>query len=166
MFHTSLWNYDVTGGTSEEAFPELSKLAGKRVGIIGTGATAIQAVPCLAKYAKELYVFQRTPSSVWSRGQKPTDPEEWASSIAGQPGWFDARNVNFAMAMAKCLPEGAPTSCATSGRTSRRTAPSQATPSRGRPAGEGAEVVGGGATSTHSSVLKWHHRLPVPGPAF
>ncbi|RYC59968.1 hypothetical protein CHU98_g6231, partial [Xylaria longipes] len=61
MFHTSLWNYDITGGSSEEVYPELSKLAGKRVGIIGTGATAIQAVPCLAKYAKELYVFQRTP---------------------------------------------------------------------------------------------------------
>ncbi|GAP91485.1 putative pyridine nucleotide-disulfide oxidoreductase-like protein [Rosellinia necatrix] len=108
LFHTSLWNYDATGGSSEEAFPELSKLAGKRVGILGTGATAIQAVPCLAKYAKELYVFQRTPSAVFPRGQRPTDPDEWATSIAGQPGWFDARNLNFAQAMAKCLPDGSP----------------------------------------------------------
>ncbi|KAI0855823.1 hypothetical protein F4860DRAFT_447300 [Xylaria cubensis] len=106
MFHTSLWNYDVTGGTSEEVFPELSKLAGKRVGVIGTGATAIQAVPCLAKYAKELYVFQRTPSSVFTRGQKPTDPKEWATSIASKPGWFDDRNRNFAQTMSQCLPEG------------------------------------------------------------
>ncbi|KAI1110495.1 hypothetical protein F5Y14DRAFT_454928 [Nemania sp. NC0429] len=108
MFHTSLWNYDVTGGSSEETFPELSKLAGKRVGIIGTGATAIQAVPCLAKYAKELYIFQRTPSAVHSRGQKPTDPAEWKASIASRPGWYDARNINFSQSMANCLPEGAP----------------------------------------------------------
>ncbi|KAI1162565.1 hypothetical protein F5B18DRAFT_373484 [Nemania serpens] len=108
LFHTSLWNYDVTGGSPEETFPELSKLAGKRVGIIGTGATAVQAIPCLAKYAKELYVFQRTPSAVFSRGQKPTDPEVWATSVADRPGWYDSRNVNFAQSMASCLPEGAP----------------------------------------------------------
>ncbi|KAI0399643.1 hypothetical protein F4802DRAFT_540942 [Xylaria palmicola] len=108
MFHTSLWNYDITGGSSEEAFPDLSKLADKRVGIIGTGATAIQAVPLLAKYAKELYVFQRTPSAVFSRGQRPTDPEEWATSIASQPGWSEKRNLNFAMAMSRSLPEGTP----------------------------------------------------------
>ncbi|KAH8162717.1 hypothetical protein CIB48_g5538 [Xylaria polymorpha] len=106
MFHTSLWNYDVTGGSSEEVHPELSKLAGKRVGIIGTGATAIQAIPFLAKHAKELYVFQRTPSAVFTRGQKPTDPNEWATSIASKPGWFDERNRNFAQCMSQCLPEG------------------------------------------------------------
>ncbi|KAI0535498.1 hypothetical protein GGR58DRAFT_504240 [Xylaria digitata] len=108
IFHTSLWNYDVTGGSSEEPFPELSKLADKRVGIIGTGATAIQVVPQLAKYAKELYVFQRTPSSVFSRGQKPTDPTEWATSIASEPGWSDKRNANFIQAMSGGLPDGVP----------------------------------------------------------
>ncbi|KAI0868553.1 hypothetical protein GGS24DRAFT_481969 [Hypoxylon argillaceum] len=107
IFHTSRWMYDVTGGSSSEAFPELSKLAGKRVGIIGTGATAIQVVPCLAKYAKEVYVFQRTPSAVFPRGQKPTDPAAWAA-IADGPGWFDRRNLNFVQAMSKCLPPGAP----------------------------------------------------------
>ncbi|KAI1828433.1 hypothetical protein F4861DRAFT_265 [Xylaria intraflava] len=106
LFHTSLWNYDVTGGSSEEVFPELSKLAGKRVGIIGTGATAVQAVPCVAKYAKELHIFQRTPSTIFPRDQKPTDPTEWASSIANRPGWFDHRNRNYSMQMARCLPEG------------------------------------------------------------
>ncbi|KAI0199122.1 hypothetical protein F4808DRAFT_221250 [Astrocystis sublimbata] len=106
LFHTSLWDYNVTGGSPDEVFPQLSKLAGKRVGFVGTGATAIQAVPCLAKYAKELYVFQRTPSTVFSRGQKPTDPQEWATSIAGKPGWFDARNRNFSQAMSRCLPDG------------------------------------------------------------
>ncbi|KAI1400495.1 FAD/NAD(P)-binding domain-containing protein [Hypoxylon fuscum] len=95
FFHTSLWNYDVTGGSSEEVFPELSKLKDKRVGVIGTGATAIQIVPYLAQYAKELYVFQRTPSAVYSRRQKPTDPEEW-KEISGQPGWHNARMENLA----------------------------------------------------------------------
>ncbi|KAI3333127.1 hypothetical protein F4824DRAFT_473321 [Ustulina deusta] len=108
IFHTSLWNYDVTGGSSEEPFPELSKLADKRVGIIGTGATAIQAVPQLAKYAKELYVFQRTPSAVFPRGQKPTDPTEWATSIASEPGWSEKRNANFIQSMAGGLPDGVP----------------------------------------------------------
>ncbi|KAI1274361.1 hypothetical protein F5Y07DRAFT_217222 [Xylaria sp. FL0933] len=108
IFHTSLWDYNVTGGSSEEAFPELSKLAGKRVGIIGTGATAIQAVPNLAKFAKELYVFQRTPSAVFPRGQRPTDPKEWTTSIASEPGWSDKRNRNFVQSMADGLPEGVP----------------------------------------------------------
>ncbi|KAI0970416.1 hypothetical protein F4678DRAFT_138831 [Xylaria arbuscula] len=108
IFHTSLWNYDVTGGSSEEPFPELSKLADKRVGIIGTGATAIQVVPFLANYVKELYVFQRTPSAVFPRGQKPTDPTEWASSIAAEPGWADKRIYNFAQSMAEGLPDGVP----------------------------------------------------------
>ncbi|TGJ87289.1 hypothetical protein E0Z10_g1484 [Xylaria hypoxylon] len=108
IFHTSLWDYDVTGGSSEEPFPELSKLANKRVGIIGTGATAIQAVPQLAKYAKELYIFQRTPSAVFSRGQKPTDPTEWATSIADQPGWSGKRNANFIQSVADGLPDGVP----------------------------------------------------------
>ncbi|KAI0842803.1 FAD/NAD(P)-binding domain-containing protein [Hypoxylon sp. FL0890] len=106
-FHTSLWNYNVTGGSSEEPFPVLSKLKDKTVGIIGTGATAIQVVPILAEYAKEVYVFQRTPSAVYSRGQKPTDPEEW-KKIAGEPGWQDARQANFAAHIHNIAPPGTP----------------------------------------------------------
>jgi len=75
MFHTARWDYNITGGSSAD--PQLTGLEGKRVGILGTGATAIQAIPQLAKYAKELHVFQRTPSHNWARGQRPTDPEEW-----------------------------------------------------------------------------------------
>ena len=108
IFHTSLWDYNATGGSSEEAFPDLSKLANKRVGIIGTGATAIQVVPFLAKYVKELYVFQRTPSSVFTRGQKPTDPDEWKTSIASEPGWQAKRNRNFITAMSNGLAAGVP----------------------------------------------------------
>ena len=75
LFHTARWDYKATGGSPEDA--SLTGLEGKRVGILGTGATAIQVVPKLAKFAKELYVFQRTPSAVSWRGQRRTDPEEW-----------------------------------------------------------------------------------------
>lgn len=90
MFHTSRWDYTYTGGTSNS--PVLDKLKDKRVAIIGTGATAIQAVPHLAKYAKELYVLQRTPSSVDERPNPPTD-QEWVKSL--KPGWQDERKANF-----------------------------------------------------------------------
>ncbi len=89
-FHTSRWDYAYTGGDHSGG---LTKLADKRVAIIGTGATAIQCVPHLGASAKQLYVFQRTPSSVDLRGNKPTDPN-WANSL--QPGWQRARRENFA----------------------------------------------------------------------
>ena len=88
-FHTSRWDYAYTGGGPDGG---LSKLADKRAGIIGTGATAIQCIPFLGEFAKQLYVFQRTPSSVDVRGNKPTDPE-WAESLT--PGWHKARMDNF-----------------------------------------------------------------------
>jgi cyclohexanone monooxygenase len=88
-FHTSRWDYDYTGGDTTGG---LTKLGDKRVGIIGTGATAIQSVSHLGQWAKQLYVFQRTPSSVDERGNKPTDPE-WVKSLA--PGWQAYRNYNF-----------------------------------------------------------------------
>ncbi|HEY1852661.1 MAG TPA: NAD(P)/FAD-dependent oxidoreductase [Candidatus Binataceae bacterium] len=88
-FHTSRWDYNYTGGDTTGG---LHKLADKRVGIVGTGATAIQSVSHLGQYAKQLYVFQRTPSSVDERGNKPTDPE-WVKSLT--PGWQAHRNNNF-----------------------------------------------------------------------
>lgn len=93
MFHTARWNYSVTGGSPTDT--DLTKLNGKRVGIIGTGATAIQAVPHLAKHAKELYVFQRTPSAVHFRGLKKTDPEQFQTKIAAKKGWQLDRQLNF-----------------------------------------------------------------------
>ncbi|KIW80359.1 hypothetical protein Z517_06974 [Fonsecaea pedrosoi CBS 271.37] len=93
MFHTARWNYRVTGGSPED--PSLTRLKGKRVGIIGTGATSIQATPELAKWAKELYVFQRTPSSVDVRGQRETNVDEWTSKIATHKGWQHDRCDNF-----------------------------------------------------------------------
>ena len=83
-FHTSRWDYRYTGGDSTGG---LTGLKDKRVGIIGTGATAIQCVPHLGEWAKQLYVFQRTPSSVDVRADRPTDPD-WARSL--EPGWHKA----------------------------------------------------------------------------
>jgi len=88
-FHTSRWDYAYTGGDS---FGSLTGLADKRVGIIGTGATAIQCVPHLGESANHLYVFQRTPSSVDVRNNAPTDPA-WAASLT--PGWQRRRQDNF-----------------------------------------------------------------------
>lgn len=89
-FHTARWDYDYTGGDHTGG---LTKLKDKRVAIIGTGATAVQCVPFLGAHAEKLYVFQRTPSSVDARGNKPTD-EEWYRELA--PGWQRERRENFA----------------------------------------------------------------------
>jgi cation diffusion facilitator CzcD-associated flavoprotein CzcO len=88
-FHTSRWDYAYTGG---DANGNLARLADQRVGVIGTGATAVQCIPHLGASAAHLYVFQRTPSSVGVRGNRPTDPE-WARSVA--PGWHRQRIENF-----------------------------------------------------------------------
>ena len=90
-FHTSRWDYAYTGGDPNGA--PLDKLKDKRVAIIGTGATAVQCVPHLARAAKKLYVFQRTPSSVDVRANQPIDPE-WFSNIA-TPGWQQRWLENF-----------------------------------------------------------------------
>jgi len=92
-FHTSRWDYAYTGGSPTD--PSLTNLADKKVGIIGTGATAIQVVPQLAKWAKELYVFQRTPSAVDRRDNRLTDPEWWTKEHQGKKGWQRARAENF-----------------------------------------------------------------------
>ncbi len=90
MFHTARWEYEYTGGSQEN--PVLDKLKDKRVAIIGTGATAVQAVPFLGKYAKQLYVLQRTASTVDERKNTPTDPE-WVKTL--KPGWQRERQLNF-----------------------------------------------------------------------
>ena len=90
MFHTSRWEYDYTGGSCDN--PVLDKLRDKRVAIVGTGATAIQAVPFLAEYCQHLYVVQRTPSCVDTRPNPPTDPD-WLKTL--QPGWQQERIANF-----------------------------------------------------------------------
>jgi cation diffusion facilitator CzcD-associated flavoprotein CzcO len=81
-FHTSRWDYNI-------------ELDGKRIGIIGTGATAVQAIPELAKVAGELYVFQRTPSTIDVRDQRATTQHE-REAWAQEPGWARARRARFA----------------------------------------------------------------------
>ncbi|RLA41651.1 MAG: monooxygenase [Gammaproteobacteria bacterium] len=88
-FHTSRWDYDYTGGGPGGG---MSKLANKRVGIIGTGATGIQCIPHLGEDAKSLCVFQRTPTSVDARYNAPTNPE-WKAKL--KPGWHKKRVENF-----------------------------------------------------------------------
>jgi cyclohexanone monooxygenase len=88
-FHTSRWDYDYTGGDTRGG---LTKLADKRVGVIGTGATAIQCVPHLGRDARHLYVFQRTPSSVDVRDNAPTEAG-FAKTL--EPGWQRRRMDNF-----------------------------------------------------------------------
>jgi cation diffusion facilitator CzcD-associated flavoprotein CzcO len=88
-FHTSRWDYEYTGGTAKGG---LVGLKDKRVGVIGTGATAVQCVPYLGEWAAQLYVFQRTPSTIGVRNNHPTDPA-FAASL--EPGWQRRRMENF-----------------------------------------------------------------------
>ena len=88
-FHTSRWDYEYTGGDSDGG---LSKLHDKRVAVIGTGATSVQCVPHLGETAKELLLFQRTPSGIDVRNNAPTD-DEWKKTL--EPGWHKQRMENF-----------------------------------------------------------------------
>ena len=90
-FHTSRWDYDYTGGDPQGG--PMVKLADKRVAIIGTGATSVQAVPHLARACKQLFVVQRTPSSVDVRANRPIDPS-WFAEVATE-GWQQRWLENF-----------------------------------------------------------------------
>ena len=103
MFHTARWEYEYTGGTQKH--PVLEKLDDKRVAIIGTGATAIQAIPYLGRHAKQLYVVQRTPSTVDERHNPLTDPK-WVRTL--KPGWQSERQMNFLHAAMERLAPGEP----------------------------------------------------------
>jgi len=100
-FHTSRWDYDYTGGDPEGT--DMDRLADKRVAIIGTGATSIQCVPHLARTAMKLCVFQRTPSSVDVRDNRPIDPE-WYKQVA-TPGWQERWYENFVGNQSPIAPE-------------------------------------------------------------
>lgn len=93
-FHTSRWDYGYTGGDERGG---LAGLKDRSVAIIGTGSTAIQCIPFLGAWSKHLYVFQRTPSSISVRGNRPTDLE-WAKSL--KPGWQRERMYNFTLTTA------------------------------------------------------------------
>jgi len=88
-FHTARWDYGYTGGGPDEP---LTGLTDKVVGLVGVGASGIQCVPPLAASAKHVYVFQRTPSAIGERGNRPTDPE-FAHGL--EPRWQRTRMDNF-----------------------------------------------------------------------
>lgn len=90
-FHTSRWDWAWTGGDAAGA--PMTKLADKRVGVIGTGATAVQCIPPLGRDARELFVFQRTPSSIDVRNNHEIDPA-WFATLP--PGWQKQWLLNFA----------------------------------------------------------------------
>ena len=101
-FHSARWDYEYTGGDMNGG---LVKLAGKRVAVIGTGASGIQVIPHVARSAEHLYVFQRTPSYISERGDVPTDPG-WAASL--RPGWQKERQRNFHTAAFEAFTPGQP----------------------------------------------------------
>ena len=88
-FHTSRWDFAYTGGDEKGG---LTGLKDKRVAMIGTGASAVQAIPHIGEFAKHLYVVQRTPAAVEPRNNKPTDPGWWNNL---QQGWWEKRARNF-----------------------------------------------------------------------
>ncbi|SQD95221.1 MULTISPECIES: NAD(P)/FAD-dependent oxidoreductase [unclassified Parafrankia] len=100
--HTARWDYEYSGG---DLHGGLDKLAGKKVAVIGTGASGVQVIPYVAETAEHLYVFQRTASSIDERGDVPTDPE-WASTL--QPGWQEERRRNFHAAAYEAFAPGQP----------------------------------------------------------
>lgn len=89
-FHTSRWDWSYTGGDPEGGL--MTGLADKRVGIVGTGATAVQCIPHLGRSARELLVFQRTPSAIDERNNHPID-RDWFAAL--EPGWQRKWMMNF-----------------------------------------------------------------------
>jgi cyclohexanone monooxygenase len=100
--HTARWDYEYTGG---DLHGGLDKLAGKRVAVIGTGASGCQVIPHIAKTADHLFVFQRTASSIDERGDVPTDPE-WVKTL--RPGWQQERRRSFHSAAYEAFAPGQP----------------------------------------------------------
>jgi cyclohexanone monooxygenase len=62
-YHTGRWPHEGVDFT------------GRRVGVIGTGSSAIQSIPIIARQAAHLYVFQRTPNFSMPAQNAPLDPE-------------------------------------------------------------------------------------------
>ena len=91
-FHTSRWDYDYTGGDPTGApMDKLRRQARRRSS--APAPPRCSACPTWRAACQELYVFQRTPSSVDVRDNRPTDPE-WFAEIA-TPGWQQRWLENF-----------------------------------------------------------------------
>lgn len=92
IFHSSRW-------------PEGLEYAGKRVGIIGAGATAVQMLPVIAETAADVTLFQRTPNFVMPAVQKPMTPE-WEQEIKDNYDAIVAKCRNHVFGMAFDSPVG------------------------------------------------------------
>ncbi|MFZ4517746.1 MAG: flavin-containing monooxygenase [Microthrixaceae bacterium] len=92
-FHSARWDYAYTGGGPGSPMTELGE---RTVAVLGTGATGIQCVEPLAEAARHVLVFQRTPSAIGERGNRPTDPS-FAEHL--EPGWQQRRMDNFQAVM-------------------------------------------------------------------
>ncbi|KAL4800566.1 hypothetical protein BDV19DRAFT_72486 [Aspergillus venezuelensis] len=80
--HTSSW-------------PKGVDIHGKRVAVIGTGASGVQIVQTLAKQVGSMTVFQRTPNLAVPMQQRPLSAEEEAEIKSKLPEFFIARTKNF-----------------------------------------------------------------------
>jgi cation diffusion facilitator CzcD-associated flavoprotein CzcO len=69
-FHSSRWP------TGADGKPVNVDFTGKKVGVIGTGATGVQIIPIVAETAKDLFVFQRTPNWCTPLGNSPLSKED------------------------------------------------------------------------------------------
>jgi cyclohexanone monooxygenase len=78
-FHTGLWPHEGVD------------FSGKRVGVIGTGSSALQSIPIIAEQAKDLVVFQRTATYAVPARNAPLDPE-YEAGIKADYAAFRARN--------------------------------------------------------------------------
>ncbi|GKT84227.1 cyclohexanone monooxygenase [Colletotrichum tofieldiae] len=96
VMHTGRWDWACSGGSQTE--PDMINFREKTVGIIGTGATAVQVLPHVTKWAKHVYVFQRTPAYVGAHSQKTTTKEDW-EKVADKQGWQYERQANLDAAM-------------------------------------------------------------------
>ncbi|MBL6750819.1 MAG: NAD(P)/FAD-dependent oxidoreductase [Nevskia sp.] len=89
-YHTGLWPRDPGGYSGRKI-----DFAGKRVGVLGTGATGVQVIQEVAKTAGELFVFQRTPNWCAPLHNSPIDRQQMARIKAGYPEIFRKCRESF-----------------------------------------------------------------------
>ena len=92
LFHSSRW-------------PKGLDYTGRRVGIIGAGATTVQMVPVMARTAESVTVFQRTPNFILPAMQRSMTPE-WEQEIKEHYDEIVAKCRNHVFGMAFDSPVG------------------------------------------------------------
>jgi len=84
VYHTGHWP------------PEGVDFTGQRVGVIGTGSSAIQAIPVIAEQANHLFVYQRTPNYTIPARNAPLDPQQREAIKRDYPNFRQAAKQTFA----------------------------------------------------------------------